>query len=437
MWALARTCRHEAAELDESVSASLGRFRIAARAGNGLWGLCDHGLVSGVNFLTIVLVARAVTPVEFGAFVLAFTVILTTLTLQAALITRPHNVLGAVRHGDDYANYSTTAAVVQVGFTGVLTLLCVAAAGLAYVLGLGWELLLLALALAVCAWQLQEFGRRVLYTERRLGAVLVNDILSYGGQAVALLILWRLDALTATRALLTLAGAFAVGAVVLSVQLRRALSGRFEPASLSANWHFGKWLTLAETAQWFSTQFYIYLAAAIAGAVASGALKAGQTLLGPVAAFLAFFTSYLPIVFAGELERGGSLSGKVRSSLAFSLPVVVPYCVLAAVFAAPLLELVDGPEYRRYSEVVVLFAAYYVALSFSTVVVAALSARGMSRDLFVGQLCGAVLSLAIGWVLLAHFGPGGGVAGMFLSWGAAMALFLRAAKVPAAEQSAG
>ena len=92
-----KTCRHEAVELDESVSASLGRFRIAARAGNGLWGLCDHGLVSGVNFLTIVLVARAVTPAEFGAFVLAFTVILTTLTLQAALITRPHNVLGAVR----------------------------------------------------------------------------------------------------------------------------------------------------------------------------------------------------------------------------------------------------------------------------------------------------------------------------------------------------
>ena len=161
----------------------------------------------------------------------------------------------------------------------------------------------------------------MLYTKRRLGAVLANDMLSYGGQAVALLVLWRLDALTATRALSRLQVPSPSGPWFLSVQLRHALSGRFDTASLSANWHFGKWLTLAETAQWFSTQFYIYLAAVVAGAVASGALKAGQTLLGPVAAFLAFFTSYLPIVFAGELERGGCCpvpSARVSSSSSWS-----------------------------------------------------------------------------------------------------------------------
>lgn len=401
-----------------------------------IWGLGDQALVSGVNFLTIVLVARAVDPSEFGYFVLAFTAILTALTLQAALITRPHNVLGAVRQGHAYMNYSTTAALVQLAFSGSLGVLCVIAAGLAYAVDIGGETMILALALALVAWQLQEFGRRLLYTERRLLAAFANDVLSYGGQAIALLVLWRLDVLTGTRALLTLAGAFTVGAAVLAVQVRPSFSGTPDSQSLAASWRFGKWLGLAEVGQWFSTQFFIYLAAAILGSVASGAIKAGQTLLGPIAAFLAFFTSYLPIVFAKELERSGRLTEKLRWSFAAILPVVVVYCGVTALFAKPLLEFVYGADYRRYDEVVYLFALFYVALAFSTVAVAVLSSKGMTRQVFVGQLVGATLALVFGWLLLDAVGPEGGVVGMLLSWVAAMALFVRALRSPLARTAA-
>jgi O-antigen/teichoic acid export membrane protein len=102
------------------------------------------------------------------------------------------------------------------------------------------------------------------------------------------------------------------------------------------------------------------------------------------------------------------------------------------VFAEPLLEFVYGPEYAGYSDVVELFALFYVALAFSTVVIAVLSAKGQTRDVFVGQLGGAALSLAVGWLLLEEFGPAGGVVGMLASWMCAMALYLRALHAPAA-----
>lgn len=406
--------------------------RAATRLRTEIWGIFDQGLVSGVNFLTIVLVARAVAPAEFGYFVLAFTLILTALTLQAALITRPHNVLGAVRRDAAYANYTKTAAAVQLVLTATLGLFCAFAAGVSYASGFARAPLLLALAPALVAWQLQEFGRRVLYTERRLGAAFANDLVSYGGQAAALLVLWRLDLLTAARALLTLAAAFAIGAGFLSRQLRVALSGKLDTPSLLANWHFGKWLGVAEIGQWFATQFYIYLAAALLGSTASAALKAGQTLLGPIAAFLAFFTSYLPVVFARELQHSGTVVRKTTWSLVAIFAVVIPYCLLAGLFAKPLLEFVYGPEYGRYSKVVELFALFYVVLGFSTVAVAVLSARGLTRDVFLGQLGGATLSLALGWLLLEEFGPAGGVVGMLASWICTMALFLRALRSPAA-----
>lgn len=418
----------EAAELEQNTvpGSRFDGYRFAALGRTELLGLCDQAVASGVSFLTIVVVARAVSPPEFGYFVLAYTAILTALTFQSAVITRPHNVLAAFRHDDAYANYSTTAAAVQVAFTGGLGALCIVAAGLAQVLGSSRALLLLALALALIAWQLQEFGRRILYTEGRLVAAIANDLLSYGSYAVALVLLWRLELLTVTRALLALAVAFTVGAIVLSRQLRRALSGKLDASSLAENWHFGKWLGLAEASQWFSTQFVYYLAAAVIGSVASGAIKAGQTLLGPIAAFLAFFTSYLPIVFASEVERSGTLARRVRWSLSAILPMVIAYCLLAAFFAEPLLEYVYGPEYGQYARVVESFAIYYVALSFSTVAVAVLSARGMTRHIFIGAAAGAALSLATGWLLLREFGPAGGVAGMLASWAVSIAFYLRA-----------
>jgi O-antigen/teichoic acid export membrane protein len=400
--------------------------RASARVRPELWGVLDQGLVSGVNFLTVILLARTLAPEDFGYFVLAFTILQSAGTLQAALITRPHNVLAAVREGRSYADYSRTAVASQLGFTTLLVLLDLAAAGALHAAGSSQASLFLALAPALVAWQFQELGRRMLYTERRLAAAFANDALSYGGQALALVALWQLDLLTGARALLTLAAAFALGAIVLAWQLRPSLAGRLDASALRANWRFGKWLGVAEVGQWFSTQFYIYLGAVIVGTVASAGLKAAQTLLGPISVFLTFVTSYLPIVLVRELDASGSIRSKVRWSIQSILVVVLPYCLLMAVFAEPVLEFVYGPEYGQYADVVQLFALYYVLLVFSTVAIAALSARSMTREVFVGQAAGAVLSLALGWLLLWELGTAGGVVGMILSWALAMVLFVRA-----------
>src|SRR5260221_1136532 len=201
---------------EDTVRAVLRGLRLAIRGRAELWGLLDQGLVSSVNFLAIILLARTLVPTEFGYFILAFTILQSAGTLQAALITRPHNVLGAIRSGREYANYSTTAVATQVGFTAALAVLAAIAAGLAYAAGFSRALLFLALVPALVGWQLQELGRRMLYTEGRFAAAFANDLVSYGGQAAALIVLWQLDFLTGARALLTLAATFAVGTAVVS-----------------------------------------------------------------------------------------------------------------------------------------------------------------------------------------------------------------------------
>ena len=42
--------------------------------------------------------------------------------------------------------------------------------------------MLMAIVPSIVAWQLQEFVRRVMYTEGRFAAAFWNDVVSYGGQ---------------------------------------------------------------------------------------------------------------------------------------------------------------------------------------------------------------------------------------------------------------
>ena len=52
--------------------------------------------------------------------------------------------------------------------------------------------LLVALVPVILTWQLQEFVRRVLYTEARFAAAFINDMVSYGMQMVLVtLLLWK------------------------------------------------------------------------------------------------------------------------------------------------------------------------------------------------------------------------------------------------------
>jgi len=388
-------------------------------------GVLDQALASGVNFLTLILVARAVAPRDFGYFSLVFTLLQSLGALQLALVTRPHNVLGATRSGGDYARFTTSTAVYGLALSLTAAALLAVGAGIARAAGAGSTLVFLVAAPTLVAWQLQELGRRILYTERRLGAALANDTLSYGSQAVLLGTLAAAGALDGVRALVVVGVTSVVAAGIAAVQLRTSLGRAVARGPVREVWRFGRWLGAAEVAYWFESQYYLYLAAGVLGPAASGALKAAQTLLGPVSVLLAFFVNYLPIRFAGWLRDDPTgLRRHLRRGLAATVPPVLVYAVVAAAAAPWLLRTVYGDAYERYASVVRLFAAYYVALSISDVVVASLAARLRTRRVFAGHVAGALASLAVGWALLRAFGAAGAVGGMILAIGVAFVVFV-------------
>src|SRR5438093_13371840 len=79
------------------------RQRLLARhifhrgAHHGLIALADQAIVSGVNFATLLILARYLAPTGYGIYVLLFAILLFINGLQNALITAPLMVL-APRH---------------------------------------------------------------------------------------------------------------------------------------------------------------------------------------------------------------------------------------------------------------------------------------------------------------------------------------------------
>ncbi len=382
------------------------------------WALADQVLISGTNFVTTVLLARALAPDDFGDFVLVYLVLLFVNSIQLGLITQPHNVLGARCRGENYVIYTATTAISQFGLAFVASLL-----GLVAWLGAWWSgssvaPVLLALPLVIFTWQMQEFARRVLYTERRVAAAFLGDVVSYGGQALSIVALLRLQALTGASALYAMGATFALGAVLGGWRIRDSLKGRFDTSVLRQNWDFGKWLAGGEIlSTWLSGELFVVLGAAALGTVAAGILRVVNTVFGPTRIVTYVANTVLPIGLSRTLADKGekALHRQFRSACLIVMPVIGVYCLVAVVFAGQLLWLFYGDKYVDAAPVLRLFALYIFVNYMGVVLSTALKAKQLTFGIFISRLTTCLVTIPIGALMIVTIGIYGAVLGMMLN----------------------
>jgi O-antigen/teichoic acid export membrane protein len=398
--------------------------------------LADQGLISGTNFATGVLTARALDHDEFGTFSIIYGVLLFANILQSTLITQAHNVIGATLSGGHYRRYTSSTGLAQLLICSAEAALAAGLAAVAFARGWPAAPMLLALVPAIVFWQLQEFSRRVLYTEGRYAAAFWNDAVSYGGQAAVLALLFAGKQLRGTRfdgavALYALAGTSAVAALLGLWQLRHTLAGSIDWHAWRENWHFGKWLAGGELMGWCSSlQMQLWWAAWLLGTWASADLRAAQILFGPTRVISFFLATVLPIRFARALHQGGvtTLHAKLRQTYVGLIPVVGTYCVLLAAFPKPLLHLVYGGQYSATDAARVL-SLYSISAFLSymqMVIAAALTASRQTRYIFAGSVWGCCVALVMSPTCIRMFGALGAIVSMMVTTLVVTTLFVHA-----------
>jgi O-antigen/teichoic acid export membrane protein len=256
-------------------AATADRSRRFVRLG---WGVADQALSSLANLGLGAMVARAVSPDDFGAFGLAFSTYLITLGVCRALVSEPLVVrFSAVRQEEWRA--ASRAATGTALLVGVAVGAGCASAGL--LIGGLFGRVLLTLAPLLPALLVQDTWRYAFFAEARGRRAFANDLAWSATLLPALALLDRGGAHSASAFVLVwgLSGLFA--AAVGSAQAGSAPDPRAAPAWLRGHADLSV-PYLGEFAALGAGELALFGIGGLVGLASVGALRAGQILLGPL-----------------------------------------------------------------------------------------------------------------------------------------------------------
>ncbi len=395
------------------------RIRLFAPvASRSFLALADQAVVSGVRFLTTILVARACGPAELGLYCLGFTIVMLATSVQESLISLPYTIFGSrlkdaqrrIYAGNALLRCLVLAALVSGG-------LALAAQWSAAGLGpAGLAPVLRALTVAVPFMFLVEFARRFCFAHLRMGAALVLDM------GVALLGLGALSAvfwshsLSAATGYLAIAAASAAATVLWYAASRdrfHVVPGRIGE-SLGRDWRFGRWVFASQFAAAVHGNIVPWLLAFMLSTTATGLFAACATIVALANPLLLGIGNLLtPSVASAFAEEGKC---KVRRVVLTATAVLgVAVIVLGAMmilFGDDLLRLFFGSSYAGQQATLAILVLAMIAEAVGLPAYNGLWALERPTANFFSMAAGLAVTVAVASLLVMSYGSLGAACGV-------------------------
>lgn len=380
--------------------------------------MVDQGIVSLCNFLSIYLLARIMSPSDFGVLMLAQTVILFGTGVHNALIVEPQAAIGSSLIHREYASLLRALFRLHVWVALGLGFVILAGGMLLPNVG-GHPALLMELSLVTAAWLAQEFVRRAMYVRSDTPGALVNDaacyLLQLGG--VGALVTWGgRSAVSVESALAVFGTSSAIAALLGAVQLRR----RYREAWMNSGWqqearhwrtrvwHLGKWLIGKNVVGWFGGNGHAWVVAALLGTEAVGVYRAAIHLINVINPLRLAYISYLSPRGSRTFHLNGqyALSRWVRRAGLMSVGSLLPIVLVLIFFPGTILHLAYGNKFSGLGLGLILsLATVGQVVMFSKFPFdVALTAMSQTRWLFIISLAPVVLLFTVGVALIHGLG---------------------------------
>jgi O-antigen/teichoic acid export membrane protein len=377
--------------------------------------MADQLVVSGGNFLSMLIAARTMEVSDFGRFSLTMMMILFAANLHRAVYTQPLNVLGVS---------STICPINQRMHVYLRTHPAFAASA-------GLLLFVLSLAtnnvdhtfpfalLAASTLFIQELVRRYWYTTGDIKKAFVADCIGYGTQVVFLLSAATLDWLDPRSAFASLAIGSGLSALQGLWHLRRKLQA---PASLSRllifkeQWPMTKWLLLTVLAVWGAGQVYPFLMTPL-GPQAVATFSASRTLLNVIGPAVQSLGNVIPSHAAALLKNGqrAEFDRHLRRTMTWVLGCAMLLVVLMGIGAPTILALAYGGKYDGAANILRILSIGSGASLIATGLGAYSLAAQDSKSGFYANLLATAVTFSIGLWLIAEYREIGAAVGTSLS----------------------
>lgn len=377
-------------------------------------------VASGGNFALGVLLARWLGMEVFGQYSLLWMGVLFLLSLHQAYITQPLMALLAGKSEKEQSDYLKSLAGLQTLVTVAIPLLAVLAYLLLKTVGFtaAWLNWLPVTGLLASVYLLQEFIKKYCFAKKLTHVPLFMDSALFGLVLPVFAMLQYKGALTLQHALFSLMVFYLISSGLGLKLVGPGLIKQWKRTQLihtaKEHYHYSFWLLGTSLVQWFSGNFFLVAAAGTLGAVAVGAFRMAQNMVGlchvlflamenivPAEAARQFFSNGEKAMFA-YLRRIGLLGG---------IPVGLLLLVLS--LAAPwLIGWLFGADYQAFTYLVAAYSVVY-ALSYIAIVLRfALRSMQFTSPIFIAYAISAAVSVLVAHPMVAHWGMAGVVAGL-------------------------
>ena len=389
----------------------------------------DQGVVSGGNFLTTLVLARALVPETYGLFALLFLSLIAINACHSSLVVYPLTLRGAASPRElgslTYASLVHTL-LLAVPLSGVLAVI---------VIVLHRPGLFPVMALAMLSWQVQETTRRALISVLRFRSTIFPDALCYLGQGIILAVLKPQSLSTVFWIVSVTSLAAAAWQLVLarrgSVVHRRDL--RMLTITHGAySWRMGRFVLAGNALNMLTLQIPSWtLAIAFAPAAVAG-YQSLLNLVGVANPIIFSINSMLIPTVAREAVHGFRSARRTaaRYGVRFGLLLIPGFLAL---FCAPstMMRWVygHGSPYLPLAWLLRFFVVAFVLQYLATVVGAYEGGMSRPKNYMWLQAMGTGFLLILGSLKIYKFGIAGAVIAMLLASAIRLVTFLLLAHI--------
>ncbi|WP_243373314.1 lipopolysaccharide biosynthesis protein [Microvirga solisilvae] len=337
---------------------NLRRFHSAS------WSLVDQATVSLGTFLVNIILARHLSPHDYGLFTILFGAIFLVQTVSGSLVFYPLSVRGGAADGEERMAIILNAVILGTVLAIVMALVLATFANTF----LDYRLVFCAPAFYM-ARQIQETLRRSLFTQFRYSAALIGDIISYIGPCILLIYLTGRFEVSLEIAFYAMALTSCLAIIVQLIQGAVSWSGSLQLRKVAGEfWHLGKWSFTSNVASRVQEQILPFLLAITSGPSATAGLQASLNITNVSNPIMAGLANVIPQTTARASERGMVEAWRAAYPLIlFGSPPILLLLVTLLYMPESILALAYGgePHYLQLGDAIRLLAIA-TALNYAT-----------------------------------------------------------------------
>ncbi len=405
---------------DKKPVTSTADDRKLAWVGKGALALIDQGLLSGSNFLIGILLARWLSPDNYGAYALGFSIFLFLAGFHNAFFLEPMSVLGPVSYSRCLPSYVKKLFGLHFVMASVLSVLAVAGVFVMHIFTANPAVrsAMWGVAIAVPFVLFHWLCRRAVYL--KLAPWLATVSSAAYCVALVLLLLALKKSISPFAGFLIQSLAAIPAVIVLLISLKSEANLSPGPSTLGVvreHWRYGRWVVGSTIVYWLSGNAYYVIVAALLPMHDLAALRALRNFTLPFAQALTAITLLvLPWAASRFAEEGrqGLQRRTQQLTWLFGGGALV-YLFVIWLFGSRIMNSLYAGRYNGFSNLLTLATAPLLLIAASVGSEVAVQVMQTPSEVFLAYAVSGALTLLMGIAFTHYWGLVGGLVGLLIS----------------------